>query len=85
MNINHILIVMTEPKSIFLEILFKYFKSKNFKKNKKKISIIGNISLIKKEAKKKNYKIKINEILDITKSKKNFINLIDIKIKKKKI
>ena len=46
MNINHILIVMTEPKSIFLEILFKYFKSKNFKKNKKKISIIGNISLI---------------------------------------
>ena len=39
MNINHILIVMTEPKSVFLEILFKYFKSKKFKKNKKKISI----------------------------------------------
>ena len=53
MNINHILVVMTEPKSIFLEILLKYFKSKNFKKNKKKISIIGNISLIKKEIKKK--------------------------------
>ena len=53
MNINHILIVMTEPKSIFIEILFKYFTSKSFKKNKKKISIVGNISLIKKEIKKK--------------------------------
>ena len=53
MNINHILVVMTEPKSIFLEILLKYFKSTNFKKNKKKISIIGNISLHKKRNKKK--------------------------------
>tara|TARA_A100001035_G_scaffold77219_1_gene59495 strand:+ start:162 stop:1103 length:942 start_codon:yes stop_codon:yes gene_type:complete len=83
MNINHILVVITEPKSIFLEILIKYFKSSNFKKNKKKISIVGNISLIKKEIKKNKCKIKINEILDITKSKKNFINVINIKIKNK--
>jgi len=83
MNINHILIVMTEPKSIFVEILLKYFTSKNFKKNKKKISIVGNISLIKKEIKKNNLKIKLNEILDIKNSKKNFINLIDVKINKK--
>ena len=83
MNINHVLVVVTEPKSIFLEILLKYFKSYNFKKNKKKISIVGNISLIKKEIKKNNYKIKINEILDITKSKKNFINIINIEIKNK--
>tara|TARA_B100000963_G_scaffold342481_1_gene343368 strand:- start:357 stop:1313 length:957 start_codon:yes stop_codon:yes gene_type:complete len=83
MNINHVLIVITEPKSVFLEILLKYFKSYNFKKNKKKISIVGNISLIKKEIKKNNYKIKINEILDITKSKKNFINIINIEIKNK--
>ena len=53
MNINHILVVMTEPKSIFLEILLKYFSSKSYKRNKKKISLIGNISLIKKEVKKK--------------------------------
>ena len=52
MNINHVLVLITEPKSIFLEILIKYFKSSNFKKNKKKISIVGNISLIKKEIKK---------------------------------
>ena len=83
MNINHILVVITEPKSIFLEILIKYFKSPNFKKNKKKISIVGNIPLIKKEIKKNNYKIKINEILDITKSKKSFINIININIKNK--
>ncbi len=70
MNINHILVVITEPKSIFLEILIKYFKSSSFKKNKKKISIVGNISLIKREIKKNNYKIKINEILDISESKK---------------
>ena len=83
MNINHILVVMTEPKSIFLEILLKYFSSKNFKSNTKKISVVGNISLIKKEINKKKFKIKLNEVLDIKKSKKNFINLIDIKISKK--
>ena len=82
MNINHILVVMTEPKSIFLEILFKYFISINFKRNKKKISIIGNSSLIKKEIKRFKYKIKFNDILDLKESKKNFINLIDINIGK---
>ena len=80
MNINHILVVMAEPKSIFLEILLKYFISTEFKKSKKKISLIGNIFLLKKEIKKNNYNLKINEISDITHSKKNFINLIDIKI-----
>ena len=70
MNINHILIVMAEPKSIFLEILLKYFSSKNFKRNKKKITLIGNISLIKKEITKNKYKIIPNEVSDITKSKK---------------
>ena len=53
MNINHILVVITEPRSIFLEILLKYFISSHFKKNKKKISIVGDISLLKKEIKEK--------------------------------
>ena len=83
MNINHILVVMTEPKSIFLEILLKYLISNQFKKNKKKISIIGNINLIKNEIKKNQCNIRINEISDITKSKKNFINVINIEIKNK--
>ena len=83
MNINHILVAMTEPKSIFLEILLKYFTSKSFKTNKKIISLIGNISEIKKEIKKNNYNIKLNEIMDIRNSKRNYVNLIDIKINKK--
>ena len=83
MNINHILVVMAEPKSIFLEILLKYLVSTHSKKNKKKITIIGNILLIKKEIKKNKYKIKVNEIIDISKSKKNLINLIDVKITNK--
>tara|TARA_B100002019_G_scaffold31452_1_gene25474 strand:+ start:4363 stop:5307 length:945 start_codon:yes stop_codon:yes gene_type:complete len=83
MSIKNILIVITEPKSVFLEILFKFFISSHFKKNKKKISIVGNISLIKKELKKNKYNIRINEIIDITQSKKNFINLINIKIENK--
>ena len=36
MKINKILIILGEPHSIFSEILFKYFYSNNFKKNKKK-------------------------------------------------
>ena len=83
MNINHILVVIAEPESIFLEILFKYFISTHFKKNKKKITIIGDISLVKKEIKKNKYKVKINEIFDINKSKKNFINILNLKIKNK--
>ena len=42
MNTNKILIVLGEPNSTFSEVLFKYFKSKSFKKNKKKIILIGN-------------------------------------------
>ena len=59
MSIDHIIIVTAEPNSIFLEILFKYFTSTQFKKNKKKITIIGNILLINKEIKKKIIKLKL--------------------------
>ena len=36
MSSKIILVVLGEPNSTFSEILFKYFKSKKFKKNKKK-------------------------------------------------
>ncbi len=36
MRINKIIIILGEPQSIFSEILFKYFNSKEFSKNKKK-------------------------------------------------
>jgi len=37
MKINKILIILGEPHSTFSEILFKYFNSKEFSKNKKKL------------------------------------------------
>ena len=36
MTINKIIIILGEPNSIFLEILFKFFKSKKFNYLKKK-------------------------------------------------
>ena len=83
MSIDHILIVTTEPKSIFLEILYKYFKSKKFKLSKKKLTIIGSLSLILKEAKLNNFKKKFNLVSNIFESKKNLINVIDINFDKK--
>ena len=81
MNIENILIPTTEPKSIFLEILFKYFKSKKFSKNKKKIILIGDSSFISKQAIKLKFKKKFNVISDITEAKKKIINLINIRLK----
>ena len=39
MKVNKILIILGEPQSTFSEILFKYFNSKEFSKNKKKNNI----------------------------------------------
>ena len=49
MNIKYIIIVLGEPYSVFSEIIGKYFKKKNIKK---KIILIGNIKLLKKQLKK---------------------------------
>ena len=84
MNSNFILIILGEPNSTFSELLFKYFKSKNFKKNKHKIVLIGNNKLLKKQMKKLNYNFLINEISDIKKAKKKIINIINVKFKFKK-
>ena len=83
MNINHILIFTSEPKSIFLEILFKYFKSKDFKLCKKKVTLLGDLSIITEEAIKYNYKTKLNEVNNLSESKRNLINIINLKINKK--
>ena len=84
MNYNIILIILGEPNSTFSELLFKYFKSKNFKKNKHKIVLIGNNKLLKKQMKKLNYNFLINEISDIKKAKKKIINIINVEFKFKK-
>ena len=38
-----ILVVLGEPNSTFSEVLFKYFNSTNFKKNKNKIILTINL------------------------------------------
>ena len=65
MSTKTILVVLGEPNSTFSEILLKYFKSKKFKKIKKKIVLIGSYDLFKKQMKILNYKMKINKIADI--------------------
>ena len=80
MKINRIIIVLGEPNSTFSEILFKYFNSKEFFKNKKKIIIIGSLSLLKKQIKIlkikliNNFKI-ISNIKDAQIKKINIINI----------
>ena len=78
MSIKHILISTTEPKSVFLELLFKCFNSKQFNLKGKKITLIGNSSLIINSAKKHKYKKKFNFISDLRNAKRKIINLINI-------
>ena len=70
MNSKIILIVLGEPNSTFSEILFKYFKSKKFKNNKKKIVLIGSYKLLSEQMKILKYKIEFNQISEIDKSSK---------------
>ena len=83
MNINNIIIVLGEPQSIFVEILFKYFKSKKFKNFNKKITLIGSKDLINYQMNKFKYKFNLNIINEINFAKKKVINLIDVKYVKK--
>ena len=84
MKINKILIVLGEPQSTFSEILFKYFSSKKFPKNKKKIILIGNIRLLKKQMKKLNYNLILNPIENIRDAIKQKLNILNINYKSKK-
>ena len=83
MSINNLLIVTAEPKSVFLEILFKYLNSKNKLIKKKKLVLVGNKKIIEKEAKINNYKKKIYQINDFGSAIKDKLNIINIEIKKK--
>ena len=83
MSINNLLIVTAEPKSVFLEILFKFLNSKDKIIKKKRLVLVGNKKIIDKEAKINNYKKKIYQIYDFRNAIKDNLNIIDIKIKKK--
>ena len=81
MNIKIILIVLGEPNSTFSEILFKYFKTKKFLNNKKKVVLIGSYELILKQMKKLKYKIKLNQISEIDETLKKKVNIINVNYK----
>ncbi len=82
MSINKILIVTAEPKSVFLEILFKCLNSKKKLIGKKKIILVGNKKLIQNEAKIFNYKKEINQISNPKNAVQGKLNIINIEIKK---
>ena len=85
MKINNILIVLGEPQSIFSEILFKYFNSREFLKNKKKIILIGNMRLLEKQMKKLKFNLNFKLINNIDEAKNNRLNIINVNYNNKKI
>jgi len=85
MNTKKILIILSEPNSIFSEILFKYFKSVNFKKNKKYITLVGCKKLIQKQMDYLGYKLNLNEIFNIDAALPRLINIINVDYKFNKV
>ena len=83
MSIKNLLIVTAEPKSVFLEIFFKYLNSNNKFIKKKRLVLVGNKKIIDKEAKINNYKKKIYQIYDFRSAIKDKLNIINVEIKKK--
>ena len=77
-----ICIVYGETKSINAEIIFKSISKIN-KSLKKKIFIIGNFKIIKKQLKELNYKLQLNKINDLSEFSKK-IDVLNIKDNRKK-
>ena len=84
MNTKIILIILGEPNSTFSEILFKYFNSIKFKKERKKVVLIGCHKLLLKQMNKLKYNISINEITKIDNSLKK-LNIINVDYKFKDV
>ena len=81
MNIKILLIVMGEPNTTFSELLMKYFNSNIFKKNKKKIILIGSKELFEKQCKILKQKINLKEIKKISQSSNKLVNIINVNYK----
>ena len=80
MSYKPLLIVLGEPRSIFIEVFLKAYK-KLRKKIKRPILLIGSKKLLKKQLNYFKYNYKINEIIEddikLVKNNKN-INLINV-------
>ena len=85
MKQNKILIILGETQSIFSEILFKYFNSKEFLKNKKKIILIGSFELLLKQMKKLRFKLNLKSIKYLDEAKINQLNILNVNYNTKKI
>ena len=83
MNIKYIIIVLGEPYSIFSEIIGKYYRKKKYPK--KKIILIGDVSLLIKQLNKLDLSLPLNIIEDIKYAKFNILNIININFNFKKI
>ena len=83
MNSKFIIIVLGEPYSTFSEILGKYFTK--VKKFKKKIILVGNTELLKKQLVEMNFTFQINEIENYKQAKENIVNIINVDFSYKKI
>ena len=81
-----IAIIAGEPNSISSEIIFKTWKS--IKKNKKNtLIIIGSIDLLEIQKKRLKQRVKIEEIqsdFNVTKFKKNQMQVINVNFNQKK-
>ena len=78
MKINKILIVLGEPQSTFSEILFKYFDSREFLKNKKKIILIGSKLLLQWQMKKLKFNFNLKTINNLKYAEINKLNILNV-------
>jgi len=85
MKINKVLVILGEPQSTFSEILFKYFNSKEFLKSKKKIILIGSMSLLQKQMKKLKFNSNLKLINNIDEANNSKLNIINVNYNNKKI
>ena len=84
MSSKIILIILGEPNSTFSEILFKYFYSNEFRKNNKKIILVGNSKLLKRQMRLLKYEIDLNEISRVQNSISKRVNIINVNYRFKK-
>ena len=85
MRVNKILIVLGEPQSTFSEILLKYFYSKEFSKNKKKIILIGSKILFEKQMKKLKFNFSLKKIINLEEAEFNKLNILNVNYNNQKI
>ena len=85
MKLNKVIIILGEPQSTFSEIIFKYFNSNEFIKNKKKIIIIGSVNLLRKQMKKLKFNFNFMLIENIKEAKINKLNLLNVDYNNKNI